>query len=616
MSAIQYRPAIDGMRSIAVVSVLLFHLDKKILPGGFVGVDIFFVISGYLITSIINAEGQSGRFSLVRFYQRRISRIFPVFFTVVLCILLAASVLYTSQDFASAGALATASVLSVANMKLMLQGNYFELSPDAQPFLHFWSLSVEEQFYFVVPFTLAVAYKLRCPRKLLLAVLWLMTLASFAGCVVLTSSKPTWAFYLLPTRAWELLAGSLLAISSSSERHQRDNSNCRWLSVAGLLLIVLSLVVVSENKSFPGYIALLPVLGTVLLIGFSHDARQFTEVLLSQPLLVLIGRVSYSLYLWHWPVYCFVDYALFEQSFAVRTVLKVSLTVLLSTISFTCIENPTRSYLNKPSRSWLAFAGLVIGVTAFGVAGTRIRALNYIDSSVADVANGGIEFKVSSDSPSIVLMGDSNGSMYGLLIKDISAEAQINANVISVAAGDPFPPNRLYAASMQYLASRKPAITLFVAAWNEKIGQDKTPLQTALAEILSHSSHVILITQPPMLPQSGTREFFRNHGPTALFEDTAYAAERIATNAYLKSLENSRIHVLDIESLFVDQSGQIRFRDSSGKQLFHDRTHLSGYGADQVRQSLLKQIRRLSTEKDESPDNASLGLSGDEVKRQ
>lgn len=597
------------MRSIAVISVLLFHLDKRLLPGGFVGVDVFFVISGYLITSIIYRECQSEKFSLSTFYQRRISRIFPVFFVVTLSILFAASALYTSWDFASAGALSAASALSIANLKLMLQGGYFELSPDSQPFLHYWSLSVEEQFYLFLPVTLVIAHKIRLSRERLLFLLWAFALASFAGCVLLTSFRPTWAFYLLPTRAWELLAGAILAIVSSRENENTSHSANGWLGVAGLSLILFSFFAVNEERPFPGYFALLPVIASILLIGRSCKPSQLTERILALPLLVFIGRLSYSLYLWHWPVYCFVDYGLYTESAISRAVTKIELTVVLSLASYACIEKPIRAYLNQPSKKRLSFIGFAVGVLAFSITGVYIRSSNHINASVANVANGGMEFKVSSASPSIVLMGDSHGSMYATMMRELAAAAGANINIISVEAWDPLPSTDLYGASMECLAKKKPAVTVFVAAWVQKIGKNRSRLRKALSEMLTHTAHIVLITQPPILPENASREAFRKNGVGDVFEDSGIAAERIATNSFLKSLENERIHVLDIEPLFVQSDGQIRFCDAFGRQLFQDDEHLSGQGASLVKELLALKVAELlasssprSSDKGEVPE--------------
>lgn len=193
MSAIRYEPAIDGLRAIAIGAVPLFHLAPNWLPGGFCGVDVFFVISGYLITSIQLAELEAGTFQLSRFYQRRIARIFPALLAASIFTLLGAVVLYDAQDRAAAGAMFTAVLLSVANMKVMLQGNYFHISQDTQPFMHFWSLSLEEQFYAIFPAVLLLWFRLG--RKITACAMCALIAASFIACVALTHVRPTWAFF-------------------------------------------------------------------------------------------------------------------------------------------------------------------------------------------------------------------------------------------------------------------------------------------------------------------------------------------------------------------------------------------------------------------------------------
>lgn len=193
-----YWPEIDGLRTLAVLAVAVFHLNRAVLPGGFVGVDIFFVISGFLISAILIKDIDAGAFSIGRFYQRRISRIFPALILVILTTLAVASFVYSAQDLASLGINSAAAATSLINMKLMTQGSYFVLSADAQPLLHYWSLAVEEQFYIVFPLYLyAVTRHTRRP----LAITLVLAVLSFALCVALTPRYQPIAFYALPTRA-------------------------------------------------------------------------------------------------------------------------------------------------------------------------------------------------------------------------------------------------------------------------------------------------------------------------------------------------------------------------------------------------------------------------------
>jgi peptidoglycan/LPS O-acetylase OafA/YrhL len=604
LSKFQYRPAIDGMRAIAVLDVLVFHLDKSLLPGGFVGVDVFFVISGYLITSIIYDATRVDGFSLLSFYQRRIARIFPVFFCVTSAILAAAAIWYSSQDLASAGALASASALSVANFKMMFQGNYFEMLPDSQPFMHYWSLSVEEQFYMILPMIFVATQRFKLSRRLLLGLLWGLALTSFFACLIVTYRRPIWAFYLLPTRAWELLSGSILAVISQSPTSTPERGR-GWLAVIGLLLMVMSPVLITESLPFPGWVAVLPVAGSILVIGRSHDSQNLTERLLSHRWMVGVGKASYSLYLWHWPVYCFIDYRLFAVATPPRVAAKIALTVALSVASYFVIERPCRTYLADRRNRKLGFIGFALCVFMFAVGGVAIRSDQYIDASPHSVAGGGLAFEAAPAAPTVVLMGDSNGSMYGKSMKALSASDSLNVNVISVSAGDPLPGSRLYEDSIAFLKAKRPDVTVFAAAWTPELAQGMDKFAVALNQILQYSSFVVVIGQPPILPKYATRQMFRSQGVGPVFEDAQSAEQRRRTNAALTAFESDRVKVILIDSLFEMADGEVMYCDALGRQLYHDRTHLSGVGADRVVKPLSETIHGLLERKAREPDSTT-----------
>lgn len=294
MLRLSYRPDVDGLRAIAIISVFIFHLNHEFLPGGFVGVDVFFVISGYLITSIIYNDLEVNKFSFITFYQRRIARIAPAFFTVALATITGSYYIYTSQDFASAGANLLAATLSIANLKYMLQGNYFDISPDAQPFLHYWSLSVEEQFYFIFPLFIFLIFRYAY-KYLALSVAVLLSM-SLLACIFSTYVKPVWAFYLLPTRLWELCSGSLLAIKYS-QTNRPHLYFIKHLPTLGLIIIGLSIFLIHESPSFPGWQAIFPVIGAVAIIFPRNNSNDWVKRFLSCRLMVNIGKMSYSLYL-------------------------------------------------------------------------------------------------------------------------------------------------------------------------------------------------------------------------------------------------------------------------------------------------------------------------------
>ncbi|MEI6703828.1 MAG: acyltransferase family protein [Deltaproteobacteria bacterium] len=586
MPALQYRPAIDGLRALAVLSVFVFHLNHQWLPGGFVGVDIFFVISGYLITSIILHDCNAGTFSLLKFYQRRIARIFPAFFTVALATLVGAKYIYTPQDFASAGANLTAASLSIANLKYMLQGSYFQISPDAQPFLHYWSLSVEEQFYLFFPLLFLLLFKYA--RKHLVSVLGIIGSISLLACILLTPAKPVWAFFLLPTRAWELCAGSLLAVIATHPATTSGSMRRSWIPLVGLLLVALSFVFLHEGPQFPGWRAILPVAGAVALLLPSAIANSPAEKWLSAPPLVRIGRMSYSLYLWHWPIFSLVDYQFFLSSEPLRLTLKIGLSFLAAVLSFLVIENPTRRFLNDPKRRLIAYTALTAALAICVPLGISIRKANYVNAELRDVAKGGLVFPGKPGARSIVLMGDSNGSMYGKVMKEICADLGYKLTVISVAGGDPLPSStdqqsQLWLNSLAAVQKAKPDVLVLACHWESKLKSDMNRLAVAVPSLKPYAVKIVILNQPPILPESANRASIRNGVRPPFTEDISTHQARLEANDLLRKFSSIKISVVDIATSFQLSGGEVRVLDDQGYQLYHDATHLSGYGAHLIR---------------------------------
>ena len=581
-ASLEYRPAIDGLRALAVLSVFIFHLNHNWLPGGFVGVDVFFVISGYLITSIIYKECQKDSFSLRKFYQRRIARIFPAFFVVALATLAGAYFIYSPQDLASAGANIAAAALSVANMKFMVQGNYFQISPDAQPFLHYWSLSVEEQFYIFFPLLLLLLFKYA--RKHLVLALGVLCAGSFLAAVVMTHLKPVWAFYLLPTRAWELLAGCLLAVITD---HAKPAPEARWpklLSVFSLGLIALSFLLVHEGNHFPGYWAMLPVVGAVGLLMPTRGG--VSEKLLSVAPLVAVGRISYSLYLWHWPVFSLIDYKMYLASDPARLALKIGLSFLAAILSFWLIENPARVFLNRRKSMPLAYAAMVCAIALCVPLGVAIRKANYINAETSDVIKGGLVFNSNSKKASVILMGDSNGAMYGKVMKEICANMGYKLSVISVAAGDPLPTSnnvssgRLWLESLDVVRKEKPDYLVLACSWEGKLQGDKERLALAVNTLKPLVGRLVILNQPPILPENANRDSIREGARPPFYEDAEI--RRLRRPLFLTLMQHW--------SHFQTTNGEVLFLDQQGRQLYQDSGHLSGYGADFIRSDLRQAI--------------------------
>ncbi|WP_181164466.1 acyltransferase family protein [Amaricoccus solimangrovi] len=334
-----YRRDIDGLRCLAVVSVLLAHAEIPYAAGGFVGVDVFFVISGYLITGIITRALRDGGNSIVDFYERRARRILPALFVVMLATLAVAAAALSPGQFESLAGSAVAATLFASNIYFRQTGaGYFGADLHNAPLLHTWSLGVEEQFYIVVPFLLWLAHR-RAPR-LLAPLVGLVVALSFAwACYLLLRRDAASAFFLLPPRAWELGIGSLLALAPPPlPRGRTPRATIALLALAAILVPVM---VYSEATPFPGPAALPPVLGAAGLIWVNREGGNPVRRLLSTRLFVGVGLISYSLYLWHWPVIVFPRVYLGALTPALSAVC-LALSLVLATLSWRFVERPFR----------------------------------------------------------------------------------------------------------------------------------------------------------------------------------------------------------------------------------------------------------------------------------
>ncbi|WP_417490884.1 acyltransferase family protein [Maricaulis sp.] len=339
-----YRADIDGLRALAVLSVVLFHIDKSWVPGGFIGVDIFFVISGFLITGNIAQEITRGTFKITEFYRRRIRRIMPALSAVLLSCLVVGQFLFLPEDMLDLAFSALASQLSVANFYFLfsIDTGYFADDSALHPLLHLWTLGVEEQFYLLWPLALAAIGAFRFNR-ILVAVLVLVAAASFIAAQLIAPEAPMTAYYMLPTRAGQLLAGALCYFlvrqpETISPVPGWTREAMGWGSMA---LIAASLVWIDESMTFPGLLAIPVTLGSAgLLMTGALGGSSLSRALTFRPF-VWIGLISYSLYLWHWPVLAFARYVIGELNL-VQQALAFFAMVALSWMSFLWVEGPLR----------------------------------------------------------------------------------------------------------------------------------------------------------------------------------------------------------------------------------------------------------------------------------
>jgi peptidoglycan/LPS O-acetylase OafA/YrhL len=330
-----YRPDIDGLRAIAVALVVIFHAFPAALPSGFIGVDIFFVISGFLITGIITRELEQGRFSLANFYVRRARRIFPALALVLVAVLVLGWLWMLPGAYAQLSADVVASAAFLSNFALLWQAGYFDVESARKPLLHLWSLGIEEQFYLLWPLVLLLAARLRLS---FLPVAAALGVASFALNVALIGSNPIATFYLPLTRAWELLTGAMLACSWM--RISQDRAASNWRAVVGLTLIVSAIGILDTTRAFPGWWAILPVVGAVLMLS-APESWIMRRCLVSRPL-VWVGLISYPLYLWHWPLLVFFTLIKFAPLTLLESGLMVGLSVALAWATYRFVELPIR----------------------------------------------------------------------------------------------------------------------------------------------------------------------------------------------------------------------------------------------------------------------------------
>ena len=342
---------------MAVIAVVLFHARVPGFGGGFVGVDVFFVISGYLITGLIAAPIAAGTFSLVDFYERRVRRLFPALFTLLAVCCVPAYWLLLPEELEDFGQSVATTALFASNFLFFSEAGYFAGPADAKPLLHTWSLAIEEQFYLLFPALLLLCGRWRITA---LGVVLVLSLASFAVSVWSVQGAPTAAFYLLPSRGWELLLGAALALVPRPQAY----ANWVWqvLACAGMLMILYSVVGYSAQTPFPGMMALLPCAGTALVIlGGSAHNTWITRALRLPPL-VFVGLISYSLYLWHWPLLVFSRHYLVRELSGFESALVIAVSCVVAVLSWRYVERPFRGTQTRWSRLRLWRGAVVAGL--------------------------------------------------------------------------------------------------------------------------------------------------------------------------------------------------------------------------------------------------------------
>lgn len=548
VSEFKYRPEIDGLRAVAVVPVVLFHLHNQWMAGGYIGVDVFFVISGFLITSIIFKELHEGSFSFRDFWSRRIRRIFPAMILVVGTTLAAISLavrlgLLYKPDQQEVGGQALAALLSFANIYFWkVTGDYWGTAAEQSPFLHTWSLSLEEQFYVFFPLVMWILFRFN--RHWVLRILVALVLTSFGLFLWSNHVYPAATFFLLPTRIWELCTGSLLAVILHRNRSRDDEKNpVSILATLGLGMIILSYFLFPQLNAGLA----LAVGGTGLIIAFGQSG--FCYRFLSLRPMIHIGKISYSLYLWHWPVLVIARNGGMEQLTAAGVLIYLFTIYAISLASYRFIESTTRrrkkiipvilacfvmvaafavtlrstsqlydsSQFNKPQ-----YYGAYYTLTPAGFPTSVLQKYEDWDIPQREAPSDsfrhqGIVF--GSDQPEIVVLGDSHGAMWANTIRTAADSHRISTAFFTANGVSPFidfPLEERYGVGgfsasqklefdrtrIEQIQKWKPKLVIICTSWSDR----KTDEVDGLMNFLEESgTQVLLIEQPPMLAGVGKR---------------------------------------------------------------------------------------------------------------
>ncbi len=623
-SSIQYRPEVDGLRAIAVLAVVAFHLGASWIPGGFVGVDVFFVISGFLITSIIARQQAEGTFRLWDFWRRRARRLMPALGVMLAMTIAAGYMILVGPEFRFLGVQVTSALTFWANICMYRNaGNYW--GPEAEDFslLHCWSLSVEEQFYLIFPLSMLLLARLGVRRMkwILVAVAF----ASFGLAIYGARTYPAAAFYLLPTRAWELLVGCLLALGQVRLDALIPAGRRRaMLADLGGLMVLASFFVVRKGDWFPAPAGLLPTLGAALLIGLGRESGLARRILSLGPV-VYVGKISYSWYLWHWPVIVLSRQAGFEETWML-----FATGLGLGIASYHMVEVPTRSLAEERVLFRIVIPVAAVGVLAFVLPRLRWRGSEThdvpsawcnadlveskslwsgergcLESNLIRDPQGGLRRVVPIPGPvRVVLIGDSHAKSWLPALDSVFGELGWNYRAFPASATSPFfvPPGanlneygkpgmwsmetrlELDRIRRECFATHRPPVVVVGTRWFTHARWSRQEFDAGLSNLVAMlpGSHFLMIGQAPELP-FGDEGFHRTSTDLGRWTKTTELASmrnaRERVHGWIREFatRNPRVHFLDTAPHFLD-GDKVRLYDGR-TTLYRDDDHVSVEGA-------------------------------------
>lgn len=615
MSSIKYRPEIDGLRAIAVISVIIYHLNENWLSGGFLGVDIFFVISGFLITGIIITEIQQNSFSLKQFYTRRIKRIYPAFITVMALVSFIASVIFIYNDFNKLRKTIELATAFLSNFYLGLTQGYFDLSANENPVLHIWSLAVEEQYYLIFPLILILAYKKFREIKVLFIITLILFFILLATSFVSANfykevlHQPN-IYYLSNLRFPELLVGSLLAIYHNlSNKVQLSKQVNNILAILSTLLLFSCLFLMNNDIAYiPGITLILPCIFTALIIHTTSQ-NNIVKLCLSNKAIVFIGKISYSLYLYHWIFIAFAYYITGEKQINNQSIaIVIVLTIIFSVLSYYLIEQPIRkSKLNfKQSFLYIYFIPslLLLGFNLYKRQTIRAEK-EHIEQSIPVSNENHYPAKV-------IILGDSHSSHLEAFLNYVGNKEGWKADIFKDKFECSFIVNEQYqldpnCQSVWQKDSQYKAI--FISAFYDlRMGGQPVPrfrpetfIEPDFKARFKNTVKQLAMQKPVYV--------FANNSSVSRSPLRGYLLENYGLEKYLTPIHrmgdidasNKIIHdlVKDIPNVYWVDAQQYLPKDSvmaEGKYLYADQDHLTNFGAYYMAKEFSKYQRVMTPE--------------------
>lgn len=637
-----YRAEIDGLRAVAVIPVILFHAGFSLFSGGFVGVDVFFVISGYLITSILVAELAQEKFSIVAFYERRARRILPaLFFVMAVCLPFAWMWLIPSEIKHLSDSIMAVIAFS-SNILFWQTSGYFETAVELKPLLHTWSLAVEEQYYLLFPIFLMLTWRLG--RRPIVLLTLLLVIGSFALAQFGSGFKPVATFYLLPTRGWELGLGALAAFyTAAKDKPVPSQAQAQCFSLIGLSLIAFSIVVYDKNTPFPSVYTLAPTIGTVLVILFANPST-FTGKILSVRPMVMIGLISYSAYLWHQPLFALARQRSYHEPHIAVFAGLALMSVTLGYLTWRFVEAPFRNRRQFGRKAIFALSGA--GMTVFfaiGLAGNltdgfrqrdKWQGMDHIFETQAQRGSGEKYCKAhavaSPLGPLVCVIGDTTkqpegvmwgDSLAGSLMHGMHHELKRDGRAFYFVSGDGCIPvegawrvvrreefgcteerNRAFRAAFARESSLRTLV--WVGAFSGLVARkphadfvlDGAPVDPELAKLrivamleqfAAAGKKVILVGETPWFPHHSTDYAIRRYAATG--GDEAATIQRLARSAavgYLNQadlLRSARAHAAVVDGVeLVCDARHCATHDANNRLLYIDNGHISHLASERL----------------------------------